>query len=249
MNSPSPLSSSLGMGTETVTEESVTFKTPKFTERAKALILLRCIGADGRCVLQSEGFRLSGESLPSYSTTLQALSRHFSVTESTYVKTQRFVSVRQCTGEDYRSYLRRVEILSRSLGIFEKSLNDTLRSKAAADDSVEKLHQVSGSVNDVGSGFTVNAVRRGSSYRGDSPQRFRNDEDRERDNVETICYGCGEPGHTLKDCPEAICYRCQRRGHLAGRCSRSSCKGCGGRPHRVGSRCRGASSPPRHSDR
>ena len=47
------------------------------------------------------------------------LTDHYRDTESRYVKTQKFVTVRQEVGEEFSSYLRRVDKLSRSIGMFE----------------------------------------------------------------------------------------------------------------------------------
>lgn len=178
----------LDMGTEEVDDpagaERPKIKQDKFTEKAKTIVLLRCIGSDGRRVLASEGYTdITKRAAPMYNVILGVLEKHFGATESKYVKTQKFVTVRQGAGEEYSSYLLRVEALSRSLGMFNndndavreavqgirqdlalvlavnglrdqvlcreliaktdltwESLGNILRSRATADEAVEKIH-------------------------------------------------------------------------------------------------------------
>ena len=54
---------------------------------------------------------------------IERLERHYSWCESLYVRTQKFVTVRQRSGEDYSSYLLRIEKLSHSLE-FSNSENE-----------------------------------------------------------------------------------------------------------------------------
>ena len=91
----------------------------RFTDKSKRLVLLKCIGQEGRNILSGEGYKdLSTTDEPTYDRIIELLSDHYRDTESRYVKTQKFVSVRQEVGEDFSSYLRRVDRLSRSIGMF-----------------------------------------------------------------------------------------------------------------------------------
>lgn len=94
--------------------------TPRFTPEAKRLALLSCIGVEGRGILASEGYTdLDLDENPTYERIIEILTLHYGDTESTYVKAHKFVTVRQTAGEDYSSYLLRVETLSRAMGLFE----------------------------------------------------------------------------------------------------------------------------------
>lgn len=101
----------------------------KFTAQLKLMTLLNQIGSTGRKTLAAEGLTLETEDL-SYDKAIEVLRKHYEKTDSLYVKTQKFVTVRQCAGEDYGSYLLRVEKLSRELSFFEhdtKATRDALQ--------------------------------------------------------------------------------------------------------------------------
>ena len=122
----------LEAGKEKKTVDAEEVEVDKFGEKAKTLVLLRSIGNEGRQVLASAGHtnvHLSTE--PMYQTVLDVLETHFGSTESRYVKTQKFVTVRQAAGEEYGRYLLRVEALSRSLDMFKS--NDNTANKALQD--------------------------------------------------------------------------------------------------------------------
>jgi hypothetical protein len=242
-------------------------KLPKFSEKAKTLALLKSIGSEGRHILSSAGLsnsKLIDSSEPEYERVLEILNQHFVRPESCYVKTQQFVTVQQGVNEDYCSYLLRVETLSRSLGIFGnkttccndfgekirtdlcvvlavnglrdkvlcreliakddlnwKSLRDILRSRAIAEESVDKLQiQSTGRVK-------VNVMNVNRNL----------DREQSRRSSVGVCYECGEPGHTCRNCLDVTCWRCFRSGHLAKDCRRSKCVKCGGKPHHRGSHC------------
>ena len=207
---------SLEMGYEEVTVDSEVRKVSRFTEKARTLVLLKCIGSEGRRVLGSEGYTdLANCEEPMYRKILQTLHKHFGNTESKYVKTHRFVTVRQGAGEDYSGYLRRVETLSRTTGLFEHgtaaihevtqdirsnlalvlavnglrdqtlcreliakpdltwtSLGDILRSKATANDSVEKLH--GDRKGEAKAEASANAIESRHRYEGRRPSSERN---------------------------------------------------------------------------
>ena len=90
---------------------------PSFGERVKLLILLRAVGEEGRSTLSSKGLSISTPDL-TYRAALNTLKEHYESKESSYVRTQKFVTVNQCVGEEYIDYLCRVERLSRDLDIF-----------------------------------------------------------------------------------------------------------------------------------
>ena len=109
------------MGVERVGSENVS----RFTPDMKKLILFKCIGAEGRNTLAAEGITIENLGDQSYENMVQSLRRHYNRAESLYVRTQKFVTVRQNAGEDYSSYLLRVEKLSRSLEFFSSRTADT----------------------------------------------------------------------------------------------------------------------------
>ena len=110
----------LEMGTEEKVVDSVKTEVSKFTENARRMILLKCIGAEGRKVLTSAGYtKLTSSQTPTYAEVMTELRKQFEKTENRYVNVQKFVTVRQSLGEDYSAYLLRVESLSRSVGMFE----------------------------------------------------------------------------------------------------------------------------------
>lgn len=104
-------------GTKKVVIDDEEQEVPVFDERTKLITLLKAIGEEGRETLEAEGFSMSQRRF-TYDQAMTALKRHYSREESLYVKTQRFVSVKQCAGEDQRDYLKRVERMSRELDFF-----------------------------------------------------------------------------------------------------------------------------------
>ena len=101
----------------------------KLTPQMKLLLLFKCISAEGRSTLSSAGITVKSVGITYYSA-IERLERYYSRCESLYVRTQKFVTVRQCAGEDYSSYLLRVEKLSRSLESFNSE-------NAAANDALQ----------------------------------------------------------------------------------------------------------------
>ena len=87
----------------------------RVTDRMKLLGFFKSIGSEGREILAAKGLTLNAEG-SSYNRARAALIAFYKKTESHYVKTARFTSVRQGAGEDPRDYLKRVESLSRDLG-------------------------------------------------------------------------------------------------------------------------------------
>ena len=115
---------SIEMGTREVTVGSGSTAERRivsnFSDRSRKLVLLKCIGQEGRNILTGEGYTdLSTAAEPTYDRIIELLSEHYRDTESRYIKTQKFVTVTQGVGEDFPAYLRRVERLSRSIGMFE----------------------------------------------------------------------------------------------------------------------------------
>lgn len=92
----------------------------RFSPRLKLVTLLHQIRTTGRNTLEAEGLTLDTEGL-TYERAIEVLRKHYEKTDSLYVKTQKFVMVRQYAGEDYGSYLLRVEKLSRELNYFKHS--------------------------------------------------------------------------------------------------------------------------------
>lgn len=89
----------------------------RFNNEAKLLALLKSVGEEGRETLLSEGLTIDSPAI-SYAVALRVLKKHYEKQESLYVRTQRFVTVRQTVDEYYSSYLRRVEKLSWDLDFF-----------------------------------------------------------------------------------------------------------------------------------
>ena len=132
-----------GKQKKTVNDQDV--EVDRFTEHAKTLVLLRCIGTEGRQVLASAGYNNVHECTdPMYQTVLDVLETHFGRTESRYVKTQKFVTVRQAAGEDYSRYLLRVEALSRSLDMFNNANADTNKALQVARQDLALVLAVNG---------------------------------------------------------------------------------------------------------
>lgn len=89
-----------------------------FNEEMKLCALLKAISNEGFQVLQAQGIEIDSTEL-TYDEVMQALKNTYEREESLNVKLWNFSSARQQTGEDSRDYLRRVEHLSRTTGIFK----------------------------------------------------------------------------------------------------------------------------------
>jgi len=84
-------------------------------DRKKSLVLLNAIGKEGIRALRTKGFDnlTSSESPLKFDQLVVALNDFFAREETSNVKTKTFVRASQLIGEHHRSYLRRVEELSR----------------------------------------------------------------------------------------------------------------------------------------
>ena len=102
------------MTLEDVREGGETVRRPVFRDRKKVIALLRAIGEDGREALRSQGFDFQDRDA-SYDDAMRLLRRHYCREDTLFVKTQKFVTVRQMLGEDNRDFLLRVERLSREI--------------------------------------------------------------------------------------------------------------------------------------
>ena len=101
----------LNLGSEEVDGERVS----ALRGRKNLLVLLSAIGAEGIDTLQSLGFDLDTHDDNGYDRALALLIGHYSVQDSYYVKTMKFVTVAQACGENELEYLLRVEKLSRTM--------------------------------------------------------------------------------------------------------------------------------------
>ena len=86
----------------------------------KLVAFRNAIGSQGREILNTLGYV---EGTTDYDGCVLMLQGHFEGDDSIFVKTQRFVTVRQAAGERSRDYLLRVEQLSRQLA-FPGGTND-----------------------------------------------------------------------------------------------------------------------------
>lgn len=92
----------------------------KFDDETKILALLKCVGGEGRRILKLSGLvNLDDIGKNKYADLIETLKKHYCRSESLFIRIQQFVTVRQSAGEDYASYLLRVETLSRSIELFE----------------------------------------------------------------------------------------------------------------------------------
>ena len=108
----------------------------KVNPRMRTLALLKAIGCEGRDYLRSVGFNLKqGE----FEKAFNLLDEHYARRENIFVRTQKFVSVSQRTGEDDRDYLVRVERLSREA---ELGNVETIRRQLAMVLAVNGLRDV-----------------------------------------------------------------------------------------------------------
>lgn len=72
---------------------------PRFMGRTKLSALLRAIGCDGIETLQSIGFDLQSAAADAYDTALGLMTNQYEREESVYIRTMRFVTVAQASGE------------------------------------------------------------------------------------------------------------------------------------------------------
>ena len=105
-------------GTKTVTVSSQETEVNVFNDEMKLCALLKAISSEGFQALQAQGIDIASEEL-TYAQVLQVLKSTYEREESLNVKLWNFNSARQQTGEDCRDYIRRVEYLSRTTGIFK----------------------------------------------------------------------------------------------------------------------------------
>ena len=91
---------------------------PGFNEEMKLCALLKAISNEGFQVLQAQGIEINDPEL-TYQQVMQALKNTYEREESLNVKLWNFTSARQQTGEDSRDFVRRVEHMSRTTGIFK----------------------------------------------------------------------------------------------------------------------------------
>ena len=85
-----------------------------FIDRAKLLVLFRSIGQEGRDTLTAMGFNVQNTEA-TYQQAWDLLDNHYEREDSIYMRTQKFVTVSQLSGEEERDYLLRVERLSRAV--------------------------------------------------------------------------------------------------------------------------------------
>ena len=112
-----------------------------FDDELKLCALLKAVSNEGFEVLYAQGIDIHSEEL-NYDQVLQALKNAYAREESLNVKLWNFNSARQQSGEDSRDFLRRVEHLSRTTGIFQASttgLDDG--QKTAVNNELERIRQ------------------------------------------------------------------------------------------------------------
>ena len=134
----------LELGTETYKDaQGQDARRPRFSEEAKLLALMRSVGQEGRETLLSEGLSISTPNL-TYAQVFEVLKKNYERKESLYVRTQKFVTIVQCAGEDYGSYLCRVERLSRDLDFFNHAVAATNKSLQDARSTLALVIAVNG---------------------------------------------------------------------------------------------------------
>ena len=95
----------------------------KLTPEMQKLLLFQSIGAEGRSTLAAAGITRNTDE--TYEAVIAFLRKHYCRTESLYVRTHKYVTVKQLAGEDYSSYLLRIEKCSQSLDFFDSKSNST----------------------------------------------------------------------------------------------------------------------------
>lgn len=133
----------LEMGKVTVKVDGQDVQKPKFNEEAKLVALLKAVGEEGRETLSSEGLSITNADL-TYEKALKVLKKNYERKESSYVRTQKFVTIVQTAGEDYGSYLCRVERLSRDLEFFNNENEESHKALQEARSSLALVIAVNG---------------------------------------------------------------------------------------------------------
>ena len=110
-------------GTRTVGTGNQAQEVNIFNDEMKLCALLKAVSDEGFQALQAQGIDINSPEL-TYDQVMQALRNTYEREESLNVKLWNFSSARQQTGEDSRDYLRRVEHLSRTTGIFKACATD-----------------------------------------------------------------------------------------------------------------------------
>ena len=112
-----------------------------FDAEMRLCALLKAIGVDGLQVLIANGIDVASQEL-TYDQVLAVLKNNYEREESLNVKVWNFNSACQQRGEDCRDYLRRVEHLSRTTGLF-KSYSTTYSADqtAAANAELERVRK------------------------------------------------------------------------------------------------------------
>ena len=95
----------------------------KLADRIKLLTLYKCIGLEGREVLHTLGWDIENES-NKYSDAWKLLTGHYKREENLFVKTKKFMSIRQTSTEDDRDWLMRVERHGRQLDVKDKEVRE-----------------------------------------------------------------------------------------------------------------------------
>ena len=133
----------LDMGFDTVQDGDNVVRVPKFTDAHQVLMLLNAIGTEGQEVLVASGIDIDDDET-NYKVLVDALVAHYQREESLYIRLRKFVTVRQCAGEDSRDYLKRVERLSRDLDFFKSDNADTMAALQTARKSLAMMLAVTG---------------------------------------------------------------------------------------------------------
>ena len=133
----------LDMGFDTVQDGENVIRVPRFTDAHQVLMLLNAIGTEGQEVLVASGIDIDDDDT-NYNVLVDALVAHYQREESLYIRLRKFVTVRQCAGEDSRDYLKRVERLSRDLDFFKSDNADTMTALQTARQSLAMMLAVTG---------------------------------------------------------------------------------------------------------
>ena len=128
-------------GTKTVGNGELAREVNIFNNEMKLCALLKAVSDEGFQALQAQGIDINSPEL-TYDQVMQALRNTYEREESLNVKLWNFSSARQQTGEDSRDYLRRVEHLSRTTGIFKARATDlSANQTTAANNELERVRK------------------------------------------------------------------------------------------------------------
>ena len=128
-------------GTKTIKVEGQDTEVEIFTEKMKAFALLRSVGKEGHQALEAQGIEITDPNI-TYEAVLNALKANYEREESLNVKLWNFSSAQQQTGEQPRDFLRRVEHLSRTTGVFKSTEGGLDPGKTkAANDCAERIRK------------------------------------------------------------------------------------------------------------